>query len=55
MENWNLQLLYKDINDPQIEKDIQKSKREVNNFVNKWSKIKNILRSIHHVISSSRV
>ena len=44
MKNWNLQLLYKDINDPQIEKDIQKSKREVNNFVNKWSKSKEYLK-----------
>ena len=44
MENWNLQLLYKDIKDPQIEKDIQKSKKEVNNFVNKWSKNKEYLK-----------
>ncbi len=44
MKNWNLQLLYKDIQDPQIEKDIQKSKKEVNNFVNKWSKNKEYLK-----------
>lgn len=34
--NWNLKLLYKDISDPQIEIDIQKSKDEVNTFVKKW-------------------
>ncbi len=35
-QNWNLKLLYKNISDPQIEKDIEKSKNEVKKFVNKW-------------------
>lgn len=35
-QNWNLKLLYKSIKDPQIEKDIQRSKKEVSKFVKKW-------------------
>ena len=39
MENtWNLKLLYKDITDPQIDIDIEKSKKAVKSFVKKWKK-----------------
>ncbi|HNW23719.1 MAG TPA: hypothetical protein PKH06_03085, partial [Candidatus Dojkabacteria bacterium] len=34
--DWNLKLLYKNISDKQIEKDIQESKIAVNTFVKKW-------------------
>ena len=34
--DWNLELLYKNISDKQIEKDIQESKIAVNTFVKKW-------------------
>jgi len=34
--DWNLELLYKNISDKQIERDIQKSKEAVNTFVKKW-------------------
>jgi len=37
-KNWNLKLLYSDISDIQIEKDIEKSKKLVKQFVTKWSK-----------------
>lgn len=37
-ESWNLKLLYKNISDPQIEKDIEKSKNRVKHFVTKWGK-----------------
>lgn len=37
-KNWNLKLLYTDINDRNIEKDIQRSKDEVKLFVEKWRK-----------------
>ena len=45
MENWNLQLLYKNINDKQIEKDIQKSKELIKEFVNKWKTNKEYLKN----------
>ncbi len=37
-ESWNLKLLYKNISDPQIEKDIERSKNRVKHFVSKWRK-----------------
>lgn len=33
---WNLQLLYKNIDDPQIEKDIRENKKAISLFINKW-------------------
>ena len=42
--NWNLKLLYKDICDSQIETDIERSKKEVNNFVQKWRQDKKYLK-----------
>lgn len=36
--SWNLKLLYKDITDPQIDTDIEKSKKAVKGFVKKWRK-----------------
>jgi oligoendopeptidase F len=33
---WNLNLLYKSIDDPQIEKDIQTSEKAVNTFIKTW-------------------
>ncbi|KUK77174.1 MAG: Oligoendopeptidase F [candidate division WS6 bacterium 34_10] len=35
---WNLKLLYKDIDDPQIKKDIQASEEAINKFVHRWKK-----------------
>lgn len=42
---WNLKLLYKDENDPQIEKDIEESTKKVNHFISKWKKDRSYLKS----------
>jgi oligoendopeptidase F len=41
---WNLGLLYKSIDDPQIEKDIQASEKAVKTFINKWKGDDNYLK-----------
>jgi oligoendopeptidase F len=38
--NWNLELLYKSLDDPQIDKDIKKSEEEIREFLKKWKKNK---------------
>lgn len=43
-KNWNLKLLYNDITDPQIDIDIEKSKKEVKSFVKKWEHNKEYLQ-----------
>ena len=43
--NWNLGLLYKDLNDPQIEKDIKSSEKAVLSFIKKWAKNDNYLKN----------
>ena len=44
MQNtWNLELLYKDLEDPQIKEDIQKSIEENKKFVEKWKNNKGYL------------
>ena len=43
--SWNLKLLYKSINDPQIEIDIEKSKRRVYSFIKKWGKDSSYMKS----------
>ena len=35
-KNWNLKLLYNDINDKDIQRDIDESKKNVKLFVKKW-------------------
>ena len=40
---WNLELLYKNISDKQIEKDIEQSQKKVLTFVKKWEKNKEYL------------
>lgn len=44
-KNWNLKLLYRDINDKDIEKDIEESKHNVKLFVEKWEKNNEYLNS----------
>ncbi len=45
MENsWNLKLLYRDITDSKIDIDIEKSKKEVKSFVEKWRENKEYLK-----------
>lgn len=41
---WNLGLLYKSLEDPQIEEDIQSSEKAVNSFIEKWKENKNYLK-----------
>jgi oligoendopeptidase F len=40
---WNLKLLYKDLDDPQIKKDIQTSEEAIRKFVHRWEKNKKYL------------
>ena len=42
--HWNLKLLYKDLNDPQIERDIKASESIVKTFVKKWKGNKEYLK-----------
>ena len=42
---WNLKQLYKSTKDPQIEIDIGMSKKKVSDFVEKWEKDKEYLKS----------
>jgi len=41
---WNLNLLYKNISDPNIDKDIKRSIKEVNEFVKKWKTNKEYIK-----------
>jgi oligoendopeptidase F len=34
--NWNLKLLYKNLDDPQIERDIKASEKAIRSFIKKW-------------------
>lgn len=42
--NWNLKTLYKSEKDPQIQKDIEQSKKANTSFISKWSKNKRYLQ-----------
>ncbi|MCD4756376.1 M3 family oligoendopeptidase [bacterium] len=44
--NWNLKLLYKGLDDPQIEKDIELSTQAVNTFISNWKGNKEYLKNI---------
>ncbi|HCC68014.1 TPA: hypothetical protein DEP90_02285 [Patescibacteria group bacterium] len=44
--NWNLNLLYKDIEDVQIEADIKASTQAINTFISKWKENKEYLKDI---------
>ncbi|MCD4811849.1 M3 family oligoendopeptidase [bacterium] len=44
--NWNLKLLYKGLDDPQIDKDIELSTRAVNTFISNWKGNKEYLKDI---------
>jgi oligoendopeptidase F len=41
--NWNLKLLYKNLKDPQIDKDIKACEKVINSFIDKWQKNKEYL------------
>ena len=45
--NWNLKLLYKGIDDPQIEKDIESSTKAIRSFVSTWKTNKEYLKDIN--------
>jgi oligoendopeptidase F len=45
--NWNLKLLYKGIDDPQIEKDIEESTTAINSFISKWKPNKEYLKDVN--------
>ena len=45
--NWNLELLYKNIDDPQIEKDIKSSTDAINTFISHWKGNKQYLEDVH--------
>jgi oligoendopeptidase F len=49
---WNLSLLYKDLNDPQIEKDIQKAERAYMSFAEKYSKNSSYLEQESKLLSA---
>jgi oligoendopeptidase F len=42
--NWNLKPLYKSLNDPQIEKDIQASEKAITTFISHWKKQNSYLK-----------
>jgi len=53
--DWNLELLYKNISDPQIEIDIQESKHKVNTFIKKWKDTNEYLTNPNILLTALKV